>query len=165
MDLDFTPEQEALRDMVRGVCTRYAQLDVVRKVENDPIGYDPEFWKQLAELGLIGLTLPEKWGGSEMTMLEAMVVYTEFGRALSPSPHFVSSVVSGGLINLAGTDAQREEWLPKISSGEAILTPAWLEPDRGFGPKGIAMKATRSGDSYTLVGTKRHVQFAKAASH
>src|SRR5207248_2854125 len=84
MDLDFTPEQEALRDMVRGVCTRYAGLDVVRNLENDPIGYDADFWKQLAELGLIGLTIPEKWGGSGMSMLEAMVVYQEFGRALSP---------------------------------------------------------------------------------
>ena len=90
MDLDFTPEQEALRDMVRGVCTRHAGLDVVRNLENDPTGYDADFWKQLAELGLIGLTIPEKWGGSGMSMLEAMVVYQEFGRALSPSPHFVS---------------------------------------------------------------------------
>lgn len=163
MDLDFNSEQELLRDMVRGVCAKHASLEVVRELENDPTGYSESFWGQLAELGLLGLTIPEKWGGSGMSMLEGMIVYTEFGRALAPSPHFVSSVVSGGIIAAGGTDEQRQEWLPKIASGEAILTPAWLEPDRGFGPKGVAVTAEPSGDGFTLTGVKRHVTFAQAA--
>src|ERR687893_1415533 len=113
MDLDFSPEQELLRDTVRGVCTRHAGPDVVRAMEEDPVGYPPVFWQQLGELGLIGLTLPERWGGSEMSMLDAAVVYEELGRALAPSPHFPSSVMAGGVLAAAGTDEQRSAWLPR----------------------------------------------------
>src|SRR4029077_19603105 len=133
MDLDFTPDQEMLHEAVAGVCARHSGLDVVRQMEDDPIGYSDKFWQQLAELGLLGMTLPEEHGGSGMTMLDAVVVYTELGRALAPSPHFVSSVMSGGVRARAGSDAQRAEWLPRISSGEAIITPAWLAPSGGGG--------------------------------
>jgi alkylation response protein AidB-like acyl-CoA dehydrogenase len=163
MDLDFTPEQEMLREAVAGVCARYAGLDVVRAMENDPVGYPDKFWEQLAELGLLGMTLPESYGGSAMSMVDAMVVYTELGRALAPSPHFVSSVMSAGVILRAGSDAQRDEWLPAISAGEKIITPAWLEPGRGFGPTGVQLSAEADGGGWLLTGTKRHVQFASAA--
>jgi alkylation response protein AidB-like acyl-CoA dehydrogenase len=163
MDLDFTPEQEMLREAVAGVCARHCGLDVVRQMEDDPIGYSDKFWQQLADLGLLGMTLPEEHGGSGMTMLDAVVVYTELGRALAPSPHFVSSVMSGGVLARAGSDAQRAEWLPRISSGDAIVTPAWLEPSGGFGPKGVQLAATADGDGWRLDGVKRHVAFAQAA--
>src|SRR5437879_7323811 len=113
MDLDFTPEQELLRETVRGLCARHCGLDVVRQMEDDPAGYPDKLWSQLAEAGLVGRTIAERWGGSAMSMLDAAVVYEELGRALAPSPHFVSSVVSGGLIERLGTDQQRSEWLPR----------------------------------------------------
>ena len=163
MDLDFTDEQAMLRETVRGVCDKHASLTVVREVEDDPIGYPESFWTQLADLGLLGLTISEEYGGSGMTMLDAAVVYEEFGRALAPSPHFVSSVMSGGALEKSGTDAQRAEWLPRIAAGDAILTPAWLEPSRGFGPRGVQLRAEADGDAFVLSGTKRHVRFAAAA--
>ena len=143
MDLDFTPEQDMLREAVAGVCARHSGLDVVRAMEDDPVGYSDKFWEQLAELGLLGMTLPEEHGGSGMTMLDAVVVYTELGRALAPSPHFVSSVMSGGVLARAGSPGQQAEWLPQISAGEAIITTAWLEPGGGFGPDGVQLRATR----------------------
>jgi alkylation response protein AidB-like acyl-CoA dehydrogenase len=163
MDLDFTPEQEMLRDAVAGVSARHCGLDVVRAMEDDPIGYPDAFWTQLGELGLLGMTLPEEYGGSAMSMLDGVVVYTELGRALAPSPHFVSSVMSAGVLAAAGSAAQRDEWLPKISAGEAIITPAWLEPHGGFGPQGVQLAATADGDGWRLDGAKRHVAFARAA--
>jgi alkylation response protein AidB-like acyl-CoA dehydrogenase len=163
MDLDFTAEQEMLREAVSGVCARYAGLDVVRQMENDPVGYPDKFWEQLAELGLLGMTVPEEQGGSGMSMLDAAVVYTELGRALAPSPHFVSSVMSAGVIERAGSAEQRDEWLPAISAGEVIFTTAWLEPGRGFGPEGVQLPATVDGDGWRLGGTKQHVPFARAA--
>ena len=102
MDLDFSPEQEMLREAVAGVCARHCGLDVVREMEDDPVGYSPRFWEQLAELGLLGMTIPEEQGGSGMSMLDGVVVYAELGRALAPSPHFVSSVMSGGCLARAG---------------------------------------------------------------
>ena len=144
MDLDFTPEQELLRETVRGLCARHSGLDVVRQLEDDPVGYPEKLWLQLGELGLLDL--------AELSMLDAAIVYQELGRALAPSPHFVSSVLSAGVLRRAGSD-----WLPRVTSGEAIVTPAWLEPSRGAGPEGVQIDATR------LVGTKRHVHYAAAA--
>lgn len=163
MDLDFTEEQEMLRETVRSVCEKYASIDVVRKYEDDPVGYPPELWKQLGGLGLLGLTLPEQYGGSGMSMLDAAVMYEEFGRALSPTPHFVSCVISAGAILCAGSNAQKEAILPRIASGEAILTPAWLEPRNGYGARGVRMRAVADGDVFVLDGVKRHVLFASAA--
>ena len=90
MDMDFTPEQELLRDSVRRTCERHGGLDAVRKLENDPLGYSPALWTQLAELGVLGVMIDEEYGGSGMTMVDAAVIYEELGRALVPSPHFVS---------------------------------------------------------------------------
>ncbi|MFN8036887.1 MAG: acyl-CoA dehydrogenase family protein [Acidimicrobiia bacterium] len=164
LDLSFTEEQEMLREMVRGVCASYASLETVRELEDDATGYPAEFWKQLAELDLIGLMIPSEYGGSGMTLLEGAVVYEEFGRALAPSPHFVSAVMSAGVLLRAGTDEQRLTWLPKITSGEEIVTTAWLEPDHGFGPRGVELHAGADGDGFVLDGTKWHVPFASAAT-
>ena len=103
MDLDLTAEQEMLREMVRGVCSSYAPLETVRALEDDPVGYPAELWKQMAELDLIGLMLPAEYGGSEMSALEGAVVYKELGRALAPSPHFVSAVMGAGVLLRGGT--------------------------------------------------------------
>jgi alkylation response protein AidB-like acyl-CoA dehydrogenase len=164
LDLKFSAEQEMLRETVRGVCATTCPLSVVRELEDDPVGYSPELWKQLAHLDLIGLQLPEEYGGSGMTTLESVVVYEEFGRSLAPSPHFVSSILCGGVLAAAGGDAQKQEWLPRLVTGEAILTPAWLEPENGFGSRGIQVRAEPDGDGFVITGTKRHVAFAKAAT-
>lgn len=163
MDLDLSEEQELLRETVRGLCQRHAGLDVVRAMEDDPVGYPDKFWAALAESGILGLHLPEEHGGSGMTMIDAAVVYMELGRALAPSPHFASVVMSGGVLVAAGSDEQKAAWLPRLATGDAIVVPAWLEPDRGYGEKGVAMRATREGDGWKLTGRKRHVPFAKAA--
>jgi alkylation response protein AidB-like acyl-CoA dehydrogenase len=164
MDLAFTEEQDMLRNTVRELCREQAPIAIVRAMEDDPIGYPAAFWKKLSELGLLGLTLPERYGGAGQSALEGAIVYEELGRSLAPSPHFASSVLSAGVLAFAGSDAQKDEWLPRIASGEAILTPAWLEPRHGFGPRGVALPAVAGGGYYHLNGTKRHVLFAKAAT-
>jgi len=164
LDLTFTPEQEMLRETVRGVVATTSPLAVVRELEDDPLGYSPELWKQLAHLDLIGLQLPEAYGGSGMTTLESVVVYEEFGRSLAPSPHFVSSILSGGALARSGSAEQKQAWLPGIVSGEAVLTPAWLEPENSGGPGGVRVRAVPDGDGWTITGTKRHVAFASSAA-
>ncbi len=164
MDLDFTAEQDMLREMVRSVCAGSSSLETVRALEDDPVGYSTELWKQLAELDLLGLMLPVEYGGSGMSALEGVVVYEEFGRALVASPHFVSAVMSAGLLLRAGSAAQRELLVPRIGSGDEIVTTAWLEPDGGFGARGIRTTATPTGDGFRLDGTKWHVPFASSAT-
>jgi alkylation response protein AidB-like acyl-CoA dehydrogenase len=163
MDLDFTSEQDLLRDSVRGVCERHSGLDVVRKLENDQVGYSTELWQQLGEMGITGLVIDEQYGGSGMSMIDAAVVYEEFGRAIVPSPHFVSAVLAAGLIGRSSNDALKSDLLPRIASGEAIVTVASLEPDNTYAPSGVQLKATKDGDGWKLSGAKRHVPFAQAA--
>ncbi len=173
LDLDFGPEQEMLRDTVRGVLSSACPLPTVRELEDDPIGYPPELWSQLAKLDLIGLLLPEEHGGSGMSLLEGVVLYEELGRALAPTPHFASAVVGGGALARAGSPDQRARLLPGVVSGELVLTPAWLEPGNGFGPRGVQMRAVPAGGAtgagsspraYRLNGSKRHVPFAGAST-
>ncbi|MBW2231725.1 MAG: acyl-CoA dehydrogenase family protein [Deltaproteobacteria bacterium] len=164
MDLDFSEEQEMLREMVRTLCTEHASIETVRAMEDDPGGYPTEFWKQLAEVEVLGLLIPEEYGGAGMSTLDAAIVYEEFGRTLAPSPHFVSCVLSAGALVLAGSVDQKKEWLPKIAAGDAIFTPAWLEPHNGYGAKGVQMRADTDGESATLSGTKLYVQFASSAT-
>jgi alkylation response protein AidB-like acyl-CoA dehydrogenase len=164
LDLDFSPEQEMLRQTVRDVLQRHCPLDMVRQMEDDPTGFPRSLWVQLGELDLIGLLLPEEYGGSGMTLVEGVALYEELGRALAPTPHFVSTALSGGVIAHAGSDAQKAQWLPGIASGEKILTPAWLEPENGYSPRGVEVRAVADGDrGFRLSGVKRHVAFAAAA--
>jgi alkylation response protein AidB-like acyl-CoA dehydrogenase len=149
---------------VRKLCAEYSPIAVVRAMEDDPKGVPDALWKQLAELGLLGVLVPEEYGGSEQTLLEAVIVFEELGRALAPSPAFESAVIGAGVLLAAGSAAQKNEWLPKIASGEAIVTPAWMEPQSGFGPQGVNLRARKVEKGYVLNGTKRHVTFAASAS-
>jgi alkylation response protein AidB-like acyl-CoA dehydrogenase len=163
MDMDFTPEQDLLRDSVRRTCERHAGLDVVRKLENDPTGHSPALWAQLAELGVLGVAIDEKYDGSGMTMVDAAVIYEELGRALVPSPHFVSCILAAGLIGRSPSDELKARVLPAIAAGSAIITVASLEPDSGYGPSGVQLRASEDDDGYRLSGAKVHVPFAHAA--
>ncbi|HEX6422545.1 MAG TPA: acyl-CoA dehydrogenase family protein [Acidimicrobiales bacterium] len=165
LDLAFTDEQEMLREVVRTLLAEHAPLTVVRAMEDDPVGYPAALWRRLADLDLLGLLLPEQHGGSGMTLLEGVVLYEELGRALTPVPHFVSCVLAGGAVAVGGTAEQRSAWLPRVASGDAVLTPGWLEPDGGFGPRGVRARAETAdgGASFAVTGVKRHVAFAAAA--
>ena len=163
LDLDFTQEQDMLRDMVRGLCAELSPLERVRELEDDPDGIHRELWQRLGELGLCGLMVPESAGGSGMSLLDGVVLYEELGRSLAPLPHFVSCVLSAGAIAQAGTPAQQAELLGGIASGETIATVGWLEPGGGYKPRGVQLAARTNGDGFVLDGSKEHVQFAAAA--
>ena len=164
MDLDLSDEQQMIVDMTRSMLEEHSTTKIVRETEDDPKGYPEGLWKQMSELGLNGLLIPEKFGGGGQSLLEAALVYEELGRAMAPTPHFVSCVMSAGILMAAASDEQRDEWLGRIASGDAILTPAWLEPDRGFGEPGIALRADADGDDFVLSGRKRCVPYASAAT-
>jgi len=163
LDLDFDQEQGLLRQTVRDVLGRYCPLEVVRQMEDDPVGYPAPLWEQLGELDLIGLLLPEEYGGSGMSLIEGVALYEELGRALAPTPHFVSAVLGGGALAAAGSEEQKDRWLRPIASGEAIVTPAWLEPENGFSARGVEAKAVADASGFTISGVKRHVGYASSA--
>ena len=164
MDLDFITEQEMLRDTVRGRVraplrrsTSCARWRTTRSATRD------ELWKQLGELDLLGhARCPSEYGGSGMSMLDGVVVYEELGPGAGAVAALRELGDERGRARCAPAPTRSsDEWLPAIAPGDAIVTPAWLEPDRGFGPAGRAADApTADGDGFVLDGAKRHVPFA-----
>ena len=144
MDLDFTDEQDMLREMVRGVCAASSSLETVRALEDDPVGYSTELWKQLGELDLLGLMLPERvrrLGDDRARGRRGL-------RGVRARPGAVAPLrqLGDGRRACCCAPARRrrsDEWLPRIASGDAILTTAWLEPDGGFGPRGHPQRRRR----------------------
>ena len=163
MDLELNEEQGMIIDTTRAVLEEHSPIEVVRAMEDDPKGVAEDLWKQMAEVGLNGLLIPEEHGGGGMTLLDGALVYEELGSAMAPVPHFVSCVMSAGVLVEAGSEEQKQAWLPKIADGSAILTTAWYEPDRSQGESGIALEARASGDDFVLSGVKRSVPYAGAA--
>ena len=163
LNLDFTDEQDMLRDMVRGLCSELAPLKRVRELEDDPDGVAGDLWARFGELGLCGMVVPEESGGSGMSLLDGVVFYEELGRALAPLPHFVSCVMAASSIIEAGAGNRHERLLADIASGETIATTAWLEPGSGFKPRGVNLTARHHDSGFVLDGIKDHVPFASAA--
>ncbi|WP_228000455.1 acyl-CoA dehydrogenase family protein [Nocardia australiensis] len=159
MDFDFSPEQELLRSTVRELCAGQADIAHVRAMERDDTGFSRPVWRKLANADLTGMTIPAESGGAAMSMQDAAIVYEEFGRALLPSPHFVSSVLAAGAIDAGADHSTKQQWLPGMASGDVVFSVAWTEPGGGYGPQGIRTEI-RGGRLY---GQKRHVTFANTA--
>jgi len=165
MDLAFSEEQEMLKKMARDFLTDKFPKTAVKEIEESELGYSPEIWKEMAELGWMGLVFPEEYGGAEMTFLDLAMLLEEMGRACLPGPYF-STVVLGGLPILdAGSEEQKREYLPKIAGGEAIFTLALTESSAGYDAAAIEMKATVDNDAYILDGTKLFVPDANVVDY
>ena len=165
MDLGLTETQELLKNAAREFLENECPESHVREMEEDPQGYSPQLWAKMAEQGWQGLMIPEEYGGAGLDFLDLCVLLEEFGRALVPGP-FLSTVL-GGVVPLltAGSEAQKQEYLGKIASGEAIFTLALTEPSARFDEQGVQAQATVSGDQVTINGTKLFVPDANVASH
>jgi len=165
MDLALSEEQEMLKTMARDFLTDKLPKTVVKETEESELGYSPELWKEMAGLGWMGLAFPEKYGGSDMSFLDLAVLLEEMGKACLPGPYF-STVILGGLTILdIGTEEQKEEYLPKIASGESIFTLALTEPSARYDATAIETKATAEKDAYIINGTKLFVPDAHVADY
>jgi alkylation response protein AidB-like acyl-CoA dehydrogenase len=165
MDISLSEEQELLQGSARDFLQKECPIRLVRAMEEDDRGYDLNLWKQMGDLGWLGLVLPEEYGGSGATMMDLVVLLEEFGRALVPGP-FVPTVVQFGLPLLwAGNDQQKRAYLPKLAQGELIGTMAWHEPSASSQPGGIETTATPQGENFVLNGTKLCVPYAHVADY
>jgi alkylation response protein AidB-like acyl-CoA dehydrogenase len=163
MNFGFNEEQELLRSTARKFFDNECASETVRKLMDGPEGMTPELWKKIAEQGWTGLIFSEEHGGMGLGFVDLVVLMEEMGRSVVPGPFF-STVLLGGLaIREAGTEAQKKAWLPKISSGEARATLAWMEPSAELGAGGITLQATAKGAGFTMNGTKLFVHDAHTA--
>jgi alkylation response protein AidB-like acyl-CoA dehydrogenase len=162
MDFSLTEEQEMLRKMARDFLATECPKTMVKEMVNDANGYPPELWKKMAELGWMGLIIPEEHGGTGNNFLDLTVMLEEAGRGCLPGPLF-STIVGSIAIMEAGSDAQKKEMLPKIANGELVATLALTEPSARYDPDAVSVKATKSGDQYVIEGTKLFVSDAHVA--
>ncbi len=158
MNFAFTDEQEELRKTVRSFLENKSSEEAVREMMETETGFDPAVWSQMGEqMGLQGLSIPEEFGGSGYGFVELGIVLEEMGRALLCAPFFSTAVLAANTLLQSGDDAAKAKYLPGIASGETIATLAYVEPSGKWDESGITMQATKSGDGYTLSGTKSFV--------
>jgi acyl-CoA dehydrogenase len=157
MNLDFTSEQEMLKDAASKFFSNECPYDRVKELEDSEAGYSAELWQKMAELGWQGLIFPEEYGGFGAAFMDLILLSQEMGKAVCPSPFF-STVIQCGLTLLeGGTEDQKREFLARIAGGDLIMALAQYEEGGSYFSSGIRMRAEVKGSHYLLNGTKLFV--------
>ncbi len=163
VDFTLTSEQEMLKQSARKFLNTNFTSDYVREMWENPQGYEVEMWTKMAELGWIGLTIPEEYGGLGLSFRDLGLILHEMGRVVMPGPFFSTVVLATELIKMVGSEDQKANLLERIASGKLIATVALYEEDVEWGAQGVKLTATKKGDSYSLQGTKLFVPDAHIA--
>jgi acyl-CoA dehydrogenase len=164
MNFGFTEEQQALRSAVRKYLEERCPMEDARQIMESAEGYCPERWKEIADLGWLGILVPESCGGAGLAWVDLLVLLEETGRALFPSP-LLGTVLSILAIVENGSHEQQERFLPGIAEGRDLFTVALLERADVLDPEAQATRAVREGDGFILDGEKLFVTDASSASH
>lgn len=163
MDFKLSEEQQMLQDTAARLVRDAYPFDKREGFSQSERGYGVEFWRQLGELGLTSVSLPESHGGFGGGV-ESMLVLTELGRGLCLEPYLQSVVHAGGLIAQLGNDAQKDHWLPRIPSAEAQLAVALEEPQSHYQLHDVQTRAEQADDSWKLSGRKAVVVGGQSAT-
>jgi len=163
MNYDLSIEQKLLKDSVHEFFSKESDSTFVREMVKDDKGFTDKIWRKMAELGWMGLLVPEQYGDFEMSFLDMAILLYEMGYACFPGPYFSTAVL--GVITLleAEDEVHNRNLLPEVARGERILTLAWTETNGTYSPKGISARADLKNDYYILSGTKLFVPDAHVA--
>jgi alkylation response protein AidB-like acyl-CoA dehydrogenase len=165
VDLSLTEPQELLRASARSFVEREAPRHAIVAAQRGDDGLAPALWRKAADLGWPGILVPAEHGGSESALIDAAVLFEELGRGPVPGPFFSSGVLGALTVLEAASETQRRALLPRVSSGEVVLTVAITEPNASWGPQGVTLAPQRHGDRLRLDGAKVFVSDATAATH
>jgi alkylation response protein AidB-like acyl-CoA dehydrogenase len=154
----LTEDQAMLRDMAAAWARERAPIACARRAWEGayPAGFDPELYAEMAAMGWTGMVTPEAYGGAEFGCLGMGLVAEELGRTLAPTPLLASALTGVSLIDRAGSEVQKQAWLPRIASGEVVATLA-LEEGPRHDPAMVSLKAEPAGTGWRLNGAKRPV--------
>jgi alkylation response protein AidB-like acyl-CoA dehydrogenase len=157
--LVLTEDQELIAKTARDFVDEESPVSRMRALRDsrDPDGFSRALWKQMAELGWLGIPFPESVGGAGMGHADLALVLEALGRNLAPEPVVANVLMGGQALLLAGSEAQQQQWLTPLVEGEKFVSLAYAEPHSRYAPNKIEAKAEKSGDGYTLVGEKVHV--------
>jgi alkylation response protein AidB-like acyl-CoA dehydrogenase len=158
MAMVLTEEQGMLRDAASGFLGESAPVSQLRKLrdEENKDGFDRDTWAAMAEMGFQGVLVPEEQGGVGLGYVEAGLIAEEMGKTLTASPFLSTAIMGATALKRFGGDAQKQEWLGKIASGEAIIAVA-VDEGRKHAPASVGTNAERSGNGFKLTGEKTFV--------
>ena len=162
MDLGFTEDQESLRDLARQIIGAHATTDRLKQVETDPDRFDRALWAELARANLLGVGIPEEHGGIGGGITEVCLLLEQAGATAACVPLWPALILGARTINRYGSPSLRSSLLPRVASGDAVLTAALAEPDADD-PLRPATTATWEGDAWRLEGAKNAVPAAHIA--
>ncbi len=154
MDFSLAEERRLLQDTIKRFLANEYKFDKRRAIVASADGYSKQTWKQLADLGLLGLTMRDEDGGMGGDAFDTSIVMEAFGRALVVEPFVATVVLGAGILSDAGDATQRETWLGPIAAGEKLLAFAHSEPAARYAPSFVETKATRDGSGWKLDGFK-----------
>ena len=163
MDFGLNETQELIRGSASEYLSDRSPSDFVRAMATDERGYTEEFWREIGELGWLGLVVPESHGGSGMDMSDMAVLLAEWGAALTPGPLVESAVVSASAIDHFGSDAQKQEWLPAMAMGETVAVPSLVGVDGSTNPNAMGVRASETSNGWVISGTSRFVPYGNSA--
>ena len=158
MNIQFTPEHEELREVVRRFVEKESTEPVVRALMESERGYESRTWERMAsELSLPGLIVPERHGGAGLGAVELAIVFEEMGRVLFCAPFLSTAVLATSALSSIADEATQADLLPAIAAGRTIATLAFAEEDARFEPETVKTAARADGDAVRLEGTKTWV--------
>ncbi len=163
MDYRFNDEQVLLKESLEGWLSRNYGFEQWRGLAASDLGFAETNWHTFAEMGWLGIGIPEEFGGVGFGAVERMLIGEAFGRHLVNEPYLASSVLAGSLMLHAGSEAQKAEWLPRMAAGEARLALAFAETASRFDLNHVATFARRQASRWVLSGEKILVLDARAA--
>jgi acyl-CoA dehydrogenase len=159
VNLGLNDTQRELKEQVGSLVAELATPDLLRRLITNDAAWDADLWRAFADLGFLGAAIPEAYGGVGLGPMEICVIAEEVGRAVAPIPFFSSICLAAEAILIAGSEAQKAKWLPKLASGQVVGTLAWSE---GAGaPRLTGLATTLSAGSVT--GSKSPVPDAEIA--
>lgn len=165
MDMELSEQQRILRKMARDLLAKECPTRLVREMAEDEKGYPPELWHKMTELGWLGLSFPEKYGGLGGSFLDLVVLLEEMGRVCLPGPFFPTVVLGGFTILDYGTEEQRQEFLPPLCKGEMLFTLAFVEPAAVYKVSAWNTIGQSIEDNHVIQGIKILVPDAHIANY
>ena len=163
MDFALTPEQEALRELAGKLLSVHVTHERLKVLDADPEAFDRPTWDALAETKLLGIAIPEEFGGSGLGLIELCLLLEQIGRTVAPLPAWPTLVLGALPIAELGTPEQRRRWLTGVAAGEGILSGALVEA-ASDAPTRPATTARRDGTAWRLDGVKTCVPVAHLAA-
>ncbi|MBV27764.1 MAG: hypothetical protein CMQ13_06835, partial [Gammaproteobacteria bacterium] len=164
MNFGFTEEQNLLKDQVQRFMKEACPMTRVREISASENAFDRTLWQQAADLGWLGLTIPESYGGLGLKWIDLIVVLEAAAEGLSPLP-IASHALATSAIVACASDEQKARWLPAMASGEAVVTLGLYDEANWIDPAAITARATVAGGKVSLQGKKPFVNDALAADY